>query len=78
MLALPGAGTWPIVSSTYVLVEAKPKDPVRTANALNFFAWSWKNGGKTAADLGYIALPPAAVAKAKAEWAGISGVKLPK
>ena len=78
MLALPGAATWPIVSSTYALVEAKPKDAARTANALGFFAWSWKNGAKIAQDLGYIPLPAAAVAQARIEWKKISGVALPK
>jgi len=78
MLALPGAATWPIVSSTYALVEAKPTDPARTANALGFFAWSWKNGAKIAQDLGYIPLPAAAIAQSRTEWKKISGVTLPK
>lgn len=76
MLALPGAGTWPIVSATYVLVERKPKNPARTAAVINFFDWSWKNGGAVATQLGYIPLPPAAIAKARAEWADVSGVTI--
>lgn len=76
MLALPGAGTWPIVSATYVLVERKPKNPARTAAVINFFDWSWKNGGAVATQLGYIPLPPAAIAKARAEWGDVSGVTI--
>ncbi len=78
MLALPGDGTWPIVSATYVLVESKPRNPARTAGTLDFFNWSWKNGGATASQLGYIPLPPAAIAKARADWGQIAGVTLPK
>ena len=76
MLALPGAGTWPIVSATYVLVERKPKNPGRTAAVINFYDWSWKNGGKVAVELGYVPLPAAAIAKARAEWADIAGVTI--
>ncbi|MCG2841035.1 phosphate ABC transporter substrate-binding protein PstS [Sandaracinobacter sp. RS1-74] len=76
MLALPGAGTWPIVSATYVLVERKPRNPARTASVINFYDWSWKNGGKVATELGYIPLPAAAIAKSRAEWADITGVTL--
>lgn len=76
MLALPGAGTWPIVSATYVLLERKPKNPRRTAAVINFFNWSWKNGGPVATQLGYIPLPAAATAKARGEWAKVAGVTL--
>ncbi len=74
LLALPGANTWPIVSATYALVEAKPRNLNQTLAALNFFGFSWRNGGATAQQLGYIPLPPAAVSKAKDEWTGIAGV----
>ena len=78
MLALPGTNTWPIVSATYILVPAKPTDPVKTGAALAFFDWSMKNGGKLATELGYLPLPPAAIQRVRAEWKGISGVNLPK
>ena len=78
MLALPGAGTWPIVSSTYILVPAKPADPAKTKAALAFFDWSYTNGDKLAAQLGYIPLPEIAVKQARAIWAGVRGVSMPK
>ncbi len=75
MLALPGANTWPIVSSTYILVPAKPADPAKTKAALDFFNWAYSGGDKLATELGYIPLPDVAVNQAKASWAGIRGVK---
>lgn len=78
MLNLPGDGTWPIVSATYALVELKPRNPARTSGVLDFFNWSWRNGGKSASELGYIPLPPAAVSKARADWGRIAGATVPK
>ena len=78
MLALPGAGTWPIVSSTYILVPAKPADPAKTKAALAFFEWSFTNGDKLATQLGYIPLPEIAVKQARATWAGVRGVSMAK
>jgi phosphate transport system substrate-binding protein len=74
MLALPGAATWPIVSSTYILVPAKPTNPAKTKAALSFFNWSFAKGSAIATQLGYVPLPPIAVKQAKATWAGVSGV----
>lgn len=78
MMALPGAGTWPIVSATYALVEAKPRQAQRTTGALAFFSWSWANGGPTAQQLGFVPLPPAGVQAARNEWGKITGVTLPR
>ena len=75
MLALPGANTWPIVSSTYILVPAKPADPAKAKATLDFFNWAYASGDKLATSLGYIPLPQVAVGQAKASWAGIRGVK---
>ncbi|QYE36519.1 MULTISPECIES: phosphate ABC transporter substrate-binding protein PstS [Sphingosinicellaceae] len=78
MLALPGANTWPIVSATYILVPAKPTDPKKTSAALAFFDWSFKNGAKTAVELGYVPLPPVALQEVRAAWKGVAGASLPK
>ncbi len=77
MLSLPGANTWPIVSATYILVPAKPTDPAKTSAALAFFDWSFKNGGKTAEQLGYVPLPPVAVKQVRAAWHSVVGATLP-
>ena len=78
MLNLPGANTWPIVSASYVLVPAKPTDVAKTGAVIAFFDWSFKNGVKLANELGYLPLPPAAIARVHAEWKQVAGVPQPK
>jgi phosphate transport system substrate-binding protein len=53
----PGAQSWPITASTFVLMHKKPMDAAASADALKFFDWSFKNGGKAAEALDYIPMP---------------------
>ena len=53
----PGAESWPITASTFVLMHKTPMDPTASAEALKFFAWSFKNGDKAAEALDYIPMP---------------------
>lgn len=78
MLSLPGAGTWPIVSASYVLVPEKPTNAQQTGQVLAFFNWSFKGGAKIAEELGYVPLPPIAVREIHALWGHIAGVAVPK
>jgi phosphate transport system substrate-binding protein len=78
LLNLPGAGTWPIVSPSYVIVPVKPTKPAQTSGVLAFFNWSFVKGGPAATQLGYLPLPPAATARVRAEWKRIAGVTQPK
>ncbi len=64
-----GATSWPIVSATFILLPKDAKDPARSANVMKFFDWAYKNGGKIAADLEYIALPEAVQNAVRAAWA---------
>ena len=68
MQNMPGETSWPIVSSTYILVPRNPKDPVRTQHVLQFFDWSYRNGGPTADRLHYIMLPPNVQDLARQQW----------
>ena len=54
-----GANSWPITGASFILVYAKPPDAAATGEALKFFDWAYKNGGKMAADLDYVPLPTA-------------------
>jgi len=65
----PGAKSWPIVGATFILVHAVPDDPATTAEALKFFSWAYKNGGKMAEELDYVPLPATVVALIKKTWA---------
>lgn len=68
MQNMPGETSWPIVSSTYILVPRDPKDPVRTQHVLQFFDWSYRNGAATADRLHYIMLPPEVQDLARRQW----------
>ena len=53
----PGAQSWPITASTFVVMHKEPKDAAASADALKFFAWAFKNGIKEAEALDYIPIP---------------------
>ena len=77
MQNMPGETSWPIVSSTYILVPRDPKDPVRTQRVLQFFDWSYRNGGPTADRLHYIMLPPNVQDLARQQWATLTAAGKP-
>jgi phosphate transport system substrate-binding protein len=64
----PGAESWPMTAATWILVHKKPEDAAATGEALKFFAWSYKNGGKMAAELDYVPMPEAVVKSVEAMW----------
>src|SRR5215469_1108402 len=57
----PGAESWPITATTYILVYKKPVDPAATADVLKFFKWCYEKGGPAALSLDYVPLPDVAV-----------------
>ncbi len=63
-----GAASWPITGASFILVYREPADPAAVAGALKFFAWAYKDGGKMAADLDYVPVPPGLVAQVKKTW----------
>jgi phosphate transport system substrate-binding protein len=65
----PGADSWPITASTFILMPKQPKDLAAAAEALKFFSWAYANGGKMAEDLDYIPMPASVVALVKKTWA---------
>jgi phosphate transport system substrate-binding protein len=69
----PGADSWPITATTYILVYKNPPDPASTAEALKFFKWAYQNGGQMALSLDYIPLPENAVQAIEASWKQIQG-----
>lgn len=64
----PGAKSWPITASTFILMPTEPKDPQVASEALKFFAWSYANGGEAAKALNYIPMPTNVVDLVKKEW----------
>ena len=75
-----GAGAWPIVSATFVIVPEQPRDADRAASVLKFFDWAYTNGGDIATSLNYVTLPEAVENSIRAAWGnsikGPNGAKL--
>jgi phosphate transport system substrate-binding protein len=63
-----GAASWPISGASFILVYSRPPDPKATGDALKFFDWAYKNGGKMAADLDYVPLPESLIKQVRATW----------
>ncbi len=64
----PGAKSWPIAASVFVLMYKEPKDAAGTKAALDFFKWSLEHGQAQAKALDYVPLPDALVKQIEAHW----------
>ena len=64
----PGDASWPIAGATFILIHKKPADPAATAEALKFFDWAYKKGGKMAEELDYVPMPAPVVSAIRKEW----------
>ncbi len=69
----PGADSWPIENPTFVLFHKDPKNPSASKQALDFFKWSYANGGEMAKSLLYIPLPESVVKQIEDSWKQIKG-----
>ncbi|MGC9954705.1 MAG: phosphate ABC transporter substrate-binding protein PstS [Rhizomicrobium sp.] len=69
----PGATSWPITATTYILLYKHPADPKSSAEVLKFFKWAYANGGDMALSLDYVPLPDNAVRAIEASWKQIQG-----
>jgi phosphate transport system substrate-binding protein len=64
----PGSESWPIAGATFILIHKQPQDPAAAAEALKFFAWAYKSGGKMAEDLDYVPMPDKVVSAIQKVW----------
>ena len=69
----PGATSWPITATTYILLYKHPADPRSSAEVLKFFKWAYASGGGLAVGLDYVPLPDNAVRAIEASWKQIQG-----
>lgn len=69
----PGAASWPITATTYILMYKQPADAADSAHTLKFFKWAYANGGGMAIGLDYVPLPENAVRAIEASWKNIQG-----
>jgi len=57
MVNPPGEKAYPIAGTTWLLVYAQQKDPVKGQKLVNFLRWAYSDGEKMAAALDYAPLP---------------------
>jgi phosphate transport system substrate-binding protein len=69
----PGADSWPITATTYIIMYKQPSDPAASAQVLKFFKWAYANGDDMARSLTYVPLPDNAVQAIQASWHQIQG-----
>ena len=68
---MAGKDSWPITGATFILMHKVQEKPAQAAEALKFFDWAYKNGGKMADDLDYVALPESLVKLIHTSWSNI-------
>jgi phosphate transport system substrate-binding protein len=68
----PGDKSWPITGASFILVHAKQDKPDSGREVLKFFEWSFRNGGKMAAELDYVPMPEPVVKEIQAAWKGVT------
>ena len=66
----PGDQSWPMTAATWILVYKQPADVAATGEALKFFDWAYKKGGKMAEDLDYVPMPSNVVSDVEGYWKG--------
>jgi phosphate transport system substrate-binding protein len=64
----PGARSWPIVSTTFILLYKHPDDPSASANVRRFFRWAFAHGQDMAQHYVYAPLPHDAVRAIERNW----------
>jgi phosphate transport system substrate-binding protein len=64
----PGAGSWPIAATVFVIMYKQPKDAPRSKDAIEFFKWALNSGQSDAKSLDYIPLPAPLVKQIEDYW----------
>jgi phosphate transport system substrate-binding protein len=57
-----------MTAATWILVYKQPSDAAATAEALKFFDWAYKKGGKMAETLDYVPMPAKVVSDVEKYW----------
>ncbi|MHC2268981.1 ABC-type phosphate transport system substrate-binding protein [Bradyrhizobium diazoefficiens] len=65
----PGEKSWPITAATFILMHKDATDKAASQEAIKFFRWAFKNGGKAAEELDYIPMPEGVVTLIEKTWA---------
>lgn len=65
----PGDDAYPIAATVFAVMQKQPGWLRRPKETLDFFRWSLDEGGRYAAELGYVPLPAPLVTRIKGYWA---------
>jgi phosphate transport system substrate-binding protein len=66
----PGADSWPIAASTFVMMHKVQDKPEQASEVLKFFEWSFAKGGDLAEGLDYVPLPSSLISSIRTTWSG--------
>lgn len=69
MTNAPGANSWPITATNFILMYKQPRNAVGASEAREFFRWVYANGDAQAKSLDYVPLPDDLVKQIEAYWA---------
>ena len=61
-------GAWPITGATFALIRKVQEKPEQAREILKFFAWAFKEGGKSAIESNYVPLADTTARAATAQW----------
>jgi phosphate transport system substrate-binding protein len=64
----PGKQSWPVTGASFILMHEKPDKPANATEVLKFFDWAFRNGGKMAEELDYVAIPDALAKQIADAW----------
>lgn len=64
----PGADSYPITATSFILVRKRLPNHLHTRELLNLFQWALENGQPQAASLGYVPLPRRLAFRVEAYW----------
>ena len=68
MTNAPGANSWPITATNFILMYKQPKNAAGAKSAKEFFRWVYANGDAQAKKLDYVPLPAALVTQIEGYW----------
>lgn len=63
-----GKTSWPMSGASFILLHKQQADAVKGKEVLKFFDWAYKNGGKMAEELDYVAMPAPVVKLVQDAW----------
>ncbi|HEU0282801.1 MAG TPA: substrate-binding domain-containing protein, partial [Gallionella sp.] len=69
----PGADSWPIAATTFILVPKDVSDAGHAREVLKFFDWAYRTGELSAMFLDYVMVPRFVMSQVRATWLELKG-----